>query len=63
MSSAIRNSISPPAMRKLPSSICSAPSKASPNSANITTITPALTQARTAMLRRCAAFAPRVSPA
>ena len=63
MSSAITNSMMPPAMRKLSSSMCSAFSRSSPNSAKITRITPAIRQARIAMLRCCAALAPLVSPA
>jgi hypothetical protein len=60
MSIAIRNSMMPPAMRKLLSSICSAPSRSSPNSANTKSMAAAMNEARIAMLRRCCALAPLV---
>ena len=63
ISHAIQNSIRPPAMRKLCSSMCSAASRSTPNNANTSRMAPAIRQARTAMLRRCCALAPLVSPA
>jgi hypothetical protein len=63
MSSAIRNSMMPPAMRNESSSMCSAASSRSPNSANTSRITPAMTHARTAIDRFCCGVAPVVSPA
>ena len=63
ISNAIQNSISPPAMRKLSSSIWSAPSSSCPNSAKTSRMASAIRHARIAMARACAAVAPLVSPA
>ena len=57
MSMAIKNSMTPPAMRKLFSSICSAPSNCSPNKAKTSKIPAAIKAARIAMLRRWASVA------
>jgi len=63
MSSAIRNSMIPPAILKESSSICSAPSRSSPNTAKISRMIVAMKQARSAMARAWARLAPLVSPA
>jgi len=63
MSIAIMNSMMPPAMRKLSSSICSAPSRSSPNSAKTTRMPLAIRHARKAMMKACRGVALAVSPA
>ena len=63
MSSAIRNSMIPPAMRNASSPMCIAPSSACPNSAKATRMSPAMIVARIAIVRACAVLAPATSPA
>ena len=60
MSIAMMNSMIPPAMRKLSRSMWRKLSSASPNIAKKTRISPAITVARIAIERRCAALAPVV---
>ena len=63
ISSAIRNSMMPPAMRKAGISMPRPCSNASPNSAKTNRMTEATKTARIAIARRCCGVAPADSPA